>query len=590
MLVLWQLDTGKKQFLPHMSATIQNVVVSLSGVSYGIQLGDNSTMVLSVTELKPTANIAGIQMSVLDSEEVVDTQVGRLAEDRDERVFMQRTPAVISPANPSRLLVGVGQTQETSPSNSLVLSVPYLQTFDLGSGQNMTRQALTRTNETNVNVTPSAYKVSEPRVTHMKASFDGQWLATVDEWTPPKRDVDFLEHQGKKIHDERRFRREVFLKFWQWSKENETWELVSRIDAPHMLSGASAGAGKVFDLAADPSSLCFSTIGEDGFIRIWSTKTRKRDGVVMREKDGQALRNWDCQHAISVGKPVLHTDLDTPQRRPESGSVTFSEDGSLIAAACGNEEVLHLIDPRSGIIRLSKSGLQDGEILKAEFLGQDLITLSNNLQVYDIVSDELRHSIRLSSAVTKLSVSQKNEMMHLAVDRKSRTFAVALPAGFESKTESLLATYGELAVFEQDRREPIFEETFPTLITSLLPAVGSDGYLVLDSAAEIRSVLRKGTQSVTTQAQSTSALQLDEVEESNGDLLRLMEDETEEVEEVLPSSQILDVDEEDNALVIRQQQLTEIFDIGPSFALPSMEELFYQVAGLFIGPPLQKAS
>jgi NET1-associated nuclear protein 1 (U3 small nucleolar RNA-associated protein 17) len=29
VLVLWQLDTGKHQFLPHMSATIQNVVVSI---------------------------------------------------------------------------------------------------------------------------------------------------------------------------------------------------------------------------------------------------------------------------------------------------------------------------------------------------------------------------------------------------------------------------------------------------------------------------------------------------------------------------------------------------------------------------------
>lgn len=312
----------------------------------------------------------------------------------------------------------------------------------------------------------------------------------------------------------------------------------------------------------------------------------------MREKDGQALRNWDCQHAISIGKPELCAEPETLKRAPESGCVAFSEDGSLIAAAYGREEALHLIDPHSGVLRLSKNGLFDGEIVKAEFLGQDLITLSNNLQVYDIVSDEVRHSIGLSPGVTKLSVSQKNEMMHLAVDRKSRTFAVALPAGIESKkSESLLATYGELAVFEQDKREPILEEAFPTLITSLLPAVGSDGYLVLDSAAEIRTVLRKGSQAVTTQAQSISALQLDEIEETNGDLLRLVEDEAEEVEEdVQPSSQTLDVDEEDNARVIRQQQLTEIFDIGPSFAAPPMEDLFYQVARLFISPALQKVS
>ena len=56
-----------------MSATIQNVVVSPSGTSYGVQLADNSTMVLSVAELKPTANIAGIQACILDYEEDLES-------------------------------------------------------------------------------------------------------------------------------------------------------------------------------------------------------------------------------------------------------------------------------------------------------------------------------------------------------------------------------------------------------------------------------------------------------------------------------------------------------------------------------------
>ena len=594
VLVLWQLDTGKKQFLPHMSATIQNVVVSPSGTSYGVQLADNSTMILSVTELEPTANIAGIQTSVLDSEEVVESQVRRLEEERDKWPFIQRTPAVISAANSSQLLVGVGQSQEISPSNPLVLSIPYLQTFDLGSGHNISRQALTRSNETNVNITPTAHRISEPRVTQMKLSFDGNWLATVDEWTPPQRDVDFFGHQGKIIDDERRRRREVYLKFWQWSQENNTWELVSRIDAPHSWGGASSGAGKVLDLAVDPSSLRFSTIGEDGVVRTWSTKTRKRDGVVVQGKDGQTLRNWSCQHAISIGKPEL-SDLESTQKHLANGCVAFSEDGSLLAAACGDQSLLHLLDTKSGVIRLSQSGLFDGEIVKAEFLGQDLITLSNKLQVYDLVSDEVRYGIKFGKSVTNLSVSQKMEMMHLAVDQKSRTFAVAIPGSFNGRNDqSLLSTSGELAVFEQDKQEPVLKQTFPNLITSLLSAGGSDGYLVLDSAAEIRTVLRKGSHAVTTQAQSTSALQLDVVEESKGDLLRLVEDEAEEAYNILPSSQTLDVDDDDDdddeTPVVTQQQLTEIFDIGPSFALPPMEELFNQVAGLFIKPPLTQSA
>ncbi len=585
MLVLWQLDTGKKQFLPHMSATIQNVVVSPSGTSYGIQLGDNSTMVLSVAELKPTANIAGIQTFVLGEDEVLESQVPRLAEERDERIFMQRTSAVVSPTNTSRLLVGVGQSSNISPSMPLVSGTPYLQTFDLSSSHNISRQALTRTNETNVNITPSAHRVSEPRVTHMKMSFDGQWLATIDEWMPSKRDLDFLDHWGKDINDERRLRQEVYLKFWQWSSDKDAWELVSRIDSPHSLSGQSTGAGKIFDLAADPSSLRFSTIAEDQFIRTWSLKTRKRDGLVLRGKDNQALRSWDCHHAISLGKLELHNDQEITQKHPGNGTVAFSEDGSLIAAAFGSKDLLHFIDPQLGAVRHSKTGLIDGRIIKAEFLGQDLIILSNKIQVYDIVSDEVRHSIKLGPAIKMLSVSQKTEMMHLAVDRKSGTFAIALPGGFEgTKAESLLSKSCELAVFEPDKRHPVLTEVFPNLVTCLLPAAGSGGYLLLDSAAEIRTVHKKGSQAVTTQAQSTSALQLDAVEESNGDLLRLVEGEDEDIEEVMASSQTMEIDEQDEPRVITQQHLTQIFDIGPSFALPPMEDLFYQVTGLFIPP------
>jgi NET1-associated nuclear protein 1 (U3 small nucleolar RNA-associated protein 17) len=609
VLVLWQLDTGKQQFLPHMSATIQNVVTSPSGSSYGIQLADNSTMILSTAELQPTANIAGIQACVLESEPSLESQVQRLEEERYIWPLIQHTPAVINPRDPSRLLLGVGQMQEVNPSKPLVMSVPYLQTFDLGSGHNLSRQALTRSNITNTNTAPSSHRISEPRVIHMKISHDGNWLATVDEWIPPLPDLEFLGHQNKDPAGERQHRREVYLKFWQWSKENDTWELVSRIDAPHSLGNISC---RILDLASDPSSLRFSTIGEDSIVRIWSTKTRKRDGVVVRGKDGKTFRNWYCQHAISLGKPRLFRlfkeseslgDSETVPRKspPATACVAFSEDGSLLAAACGgdNNGLLHLLDPDSGAIRLSHNDLFEGEIAKMGFLGQNLITLSNKVLVFDLVLDEVKYGIKLDYAITSLSAEQKQEMMHLAVDGKNGTFAVALPAKYRAshvtdlREESLLTRFSELAIFQLDKREPVLKEAFSTLITALLPATSSNGYLVLDTAAEIRTILKKGTQAITTRAQSTSALKLDTTaEEPTGDLLYLVDDagESEEMEEFQPSTLAEIQDDDDNeSPVVTQQQLSQIFNIGPSFALPPLEEMFYQVAGLFSSKPLAQS-
>ncbi|TVY59501.1 U3 small nucleolar RNA-associated protein 17 [Lachnellula cervina] len=594
VLVLWQLDTGKQQFLPHMSATIQNVVVAPSGSSYGIQLADNSALILSTAELQPTTNIAGIQASVLGTSE--DSKVWRLQDETWQPPLIQRTPAVINPRSPSQLLLAVGQTHEVNPQEPLVMSSPFLQTFDLGSGHNLYRQALTRTNITNINAAPSAHRLSEPRVTHMKISYDGTWLATVDEWTPPEHDLAFLGHQEKDLEVERRARREVFLKFWQWSSENKAWELVSRIDTPHTLSRSSSFAGRILDISADPSSLRFSTVGEDGVVCIWSTKTRKRDNVVVRDKGGKAFRNWHCQQAISLGKSELLDEPGSLDAPLTSGSVAFSEDGSVLAAACSSRDgVLHLVDPESGIIRMSQSGLFEGNIVKIDFLGQDLITLSDKLLVYDLVSNETRFGISLRHELSELSMEQKQQMMHLAVDQRSRTFSIALPikAWSNKKATSLQHRHSELFVFHQDKARPQLKEIFPSIVTALLPAIDSEGYFVLDATAEIRTVHKKGSQVLTTLAQSTSALNLDvEPQESEG-LLRLVDD-VEEVEEMdedqLPTPAATqdgnEDEDEDETPVVTQQQLSEVFDIGPSFALPPLEEMFYQVAGLFSSKPL----
>jgi NET1-associated nuclear protein 1 (U3 small nucleolar RNA-associated protein 17) len=577
-----------------MSATIQNVVVSPSGTSYAIQLADNSAMILSTAELEPTANIAGIQASVLESEEPLEAQVQKIEEPSWQPPLVQHTPAVINPANPSKLLLGVGQAQEISATKPLVMSNPFLQTFDLGAGHNLSRQALTRTNITNVNAAPSLHRLSEPRVTHMKISHNGKWLATVDEWTPPAREYDFLTHRGKDLSVEQQQRREVFLKFWQWSTESDTWELVSRIDAPHSLGPDSGDAGRIFSLAADPSSLRFSTIGEDAIVRTWTMKTRKRDGVVVRAKDGSAFRNWHCQHAICLGKPELLEKAGNGANDPTSASVAISEDGSVLAAACDNDDgLLHLLDPDAGVIRLSHTDLFEGTIVGMEFLGQDLIILSNKLCVFDIVSEEIRFAVKVAPNTASLSSKQKQEMMHLAVDQRSRTFALALPKlGTQSGKPSLWAASSELTVFHQDSREPQVTEKFSTIITALLPAVSSEGYIVLDTEAEIYTVMKKGSQAVTSLAQSTSALELDNVPEESAVELSLEEEDAEEAEDYLltpAATQDEEDDDESEYPVVTQQQLSEIFDIGPSFALPPMEEMFYQVAGLFSSKPLAQS-
>lgn len=599
VLVLWQLDTAKKQFLPHLSAAIQNIVVSPTGSSYAVRLADNSAMILSTAELKPTASISGLQAQVIRDSASMESKVSRVKDEERDVSLVQRAPAVINPAQPTQLLLAVGENQEIDPLSKQILSTPYLQTFDIASSHNISRQALSRTNITNINVAPNAHRISEPQVTHMQISHDGLWLATVDEWLPPRRDLEYLGHSAVNISDEQRKRREVYLKFWQWSKSEETWELVSRMDAPHTMAPENYGAGRIMDLVVDATSHTFCTIGEDSTVRIWRPKTRTRDGVVVRGDQGEALVSWSCQGTVALPKPVSEVDTavtSSAPQRPEHGCLAFSEDGSVLAAALagGLDSVVHLIDPSIGAVKYSRPASYTGDIVRMALLSQYLVILSDDLRVYDIVSNELQYGIKLGSTQLSLSLQQKAEMIHLSVDRLSKTFAVVLPCKQGPDNEpksiesSLAGTYSQIAVFDAKRAVPFMAQSRPRLITALVPAVASPGYIAIDAAAEITTITPKANQASAVISHSMADLGLDSVvEEPAVGLMQLVEEaQAVEDEEMADIEAVEDELDDDGVPVVSQQQLANIFDIGPSFALPPIEEMFYQVAGLFSAKPI----
>ncbi|KFY08766.1 hypothetical protein V492_05924 [Pseudogymnoascus sp. VKM F-4246] len=598
VMVLWQLDTGKKQFLPHLSATIQNIVVSPTGSSYAVRLADNSAMILSTSELKATASISGLQAQVIRDSVSLDSRVSRIKDDQREGVLVQRAPAVINPLQPSHLLLAVGENQEIDPLSKQILSTPYLQTFDVSSSHNISRQALSRTNITNINVGPNAHRISEPKVSHMQISHDGLWLATVDEWLPPRRDLEYLGHSTNNLADEQRKRREVYLKFWQWSKTAENWELVSRIDAPHTMAPENCGAGRIFDLVVDPSSHAFATIGEDSTVRIWRPKTRTRDGIAVRGKDGEALVSWSCRGQVTLPKPVSEVEVTVPAapQRPEHGCLAFSGDGSVLAAALtgGPDAVLHLVDPYVGAVKFSRPTSYTGDIVRMAIVSQYLVTVSDDVRVYDIVSNELQYGIKLGSRQLALTLEQKAEMIHLNVDRQSKTFAVALPCRGQGKegvhiATSLAGVYSQIAVFDAAQATPLMVQSLPHLITSLVPAATAPGYVAIDAAAEITTITPKASQAAAVMAHSVADLGLESVaDEPAVGLMQLVEEaQAEEQDEEMADAEAMEVDaDDDGAPVVSQQQLQNIFDIGPSFALPPIEEMFYQVAGLFSAKPI----
>ncbi|KAL7620248.1 NET1-associated nuclear protein 1 [Parahypoxylon ruwenzoriense] len=580
-LVLWQLDTQKMDFLPHLSATIENIVVSKRGSAYVLHLDDNSTMVLSTAEMKPTTYVSGIQTLLSPQPFSKDDVVRRVGQYATTRLF--KTPAAVSPTDPSRIHLCVGNGKQISYSASGP-STPMIQTLDLTTMQGISKQALTRTNPTDVNVTAKGYAITEPRITSMAYSADGKWLATTDEWQPPTRDVNSLEGPSAE-------RREVYLKFWAVSPEDQSLELVSRINAPHY-TGRSE---QIYGLAADPCTHRFATIGEDGVVRMWEPAVRQRDGVLVKGKMGRQLLSWSCSQTIYLREKEEPADADAVAVRVSqrsSGAVSFSEDGSTLVCAIGTAKesaqgsMIYVIDTESGKIRISLDGLARGEIRDIRVLSSCLIVLSDHLMVYDLVIDEPLYGVQL----------RENEdphhpgasiLTHMAVDHRTSTLAVAVSRG-KADSPTILS---ELAIFTPDRSEPEMVHRFPHPITSVVPSVGSSGYLVLDSAAQLWSVSEGMDTKSLAFAQPLVDLKLDqedaevpqEAAESSLALLAEGDDEP-------ASGDEMDIDipddaagEEDSAYpaVVPPQRLAELFDAAPAFAMPPIEDMFYQVTKLF---------
>lgn len=587
MLVLWQLETGRRQDIPHLGAPIESIVVSPLGASYGIRLADNSAMILSTSELTPTFSIAGIQISSARDESILELPFIPTVDAPMQRQFQSQIlhfPACISSSRPGCLLLAVPPSTTSRQTSTATPSASYLQSFDIGAAHQISRQALTRTKITELNMGPELNTIEEPNVTHIETSADGQWLATVDEWAPPKRDLEPLAFDRERLAGEQTFRQEIHLKFWSWNDDIKVWELVSRIDKPHASqSGDPYEHGDVLQLSSDPSSVGFATIGADGIVKTWKPAIRRRHGLDVRGKEGKTLTSWYCKHVV----PLESTKPSAQTSRP-GAKLAYSQDGSILVAGLqtGVPSPLYILDTYTGEIRSIQIGLYSGPLLGLGIINKFLITLANELCVWDLVNDEFRFGINLQQA-KNFSTEKRLASSHLAVDLQHGVFATALP---QTKPDNKKSSErrSKIAIFDPTNAAPIYQTSVPNTITTLLSVTGRNGFYAIDSAAEVRTLVptqslpslqlapskdvitpSRGLHDIFGNGQSTKS----EESAAGKDVGPL----TSEMKTIIQASRI----RHDDAVVVSQDQLAEIFDVGPAY--PPVTDLFQQVASLYSG-------
>ena len=490
--------------------------------------------------------------------------------------------ACTSLSQPGSLLLAVPSSISTKSTASVAQSTPYLQTFDIGTGHQISRQALTRTKVTDLNMGPESNNIEEPSVVFMQTSVDGSWLATVDEWIPPLSDLDFLAFDKEHMIEEQNFRKETYLKFWAWKDESTTWELVSRIDEPHSSRSLNPyNEMGICGLVSDPSSVGFGTVGTDGTVKIWKPNARLRNGLVIRNEDGQSLTSWRCKHVVSLEIDELGTESKNQDAR-----LAYSQDGSILVGAFQSSATssAYIIDAIDGELRDIQTDLFDGPILGLGILNKYLITLSNELRVIDLVKGETHYGIDLRTY--GLSLDKQLSMSHLALNANQGLFAVALPK-LQKATRNPAS---QLAIFDPAIATPLFLTSSHNPVTALLANAGRKGFVAVDSAAEVRTLVPsqppRALNLAVAKAENAHPRTLNGIFGTGNNTKALQNGANGETGLLGLSPKVSVVEprvRDSDPVIVSQDRLAEVFDVGPAYALPPVTDLFEQVASLYSG-------
>ncbi|THV07517.1 WD40 repeat-like protein [Dendrothele bispora CBS 962.96] len=226
VLVVWQLQTGRKEFVPRVGAPIQTISVTKAadGVEeYLLGLVDATYAFVSAASLKVSRSYARIKLGPVSSQKVLSS-----SKPVPLAVHSLSSTLILPSSHPSSV-------QIYSPSSSKILSE-----LEVSPSNRVSRRD---------------EKPLEPsRVERTVISHSSEWMASIDS-----------RAGDEDVHGE------VYLKIWRWDKKTSLWTLNTRIDRPH-------GTHEVTDLSFSPllqasKDLFLVSAGGDGTVKTWRIRT-----------------------------------------------------------------------------------------------------------------------------------------------------------------------------------------------------------------------------------------------------------------------------------------------------------------------------
>lgn len=365
VLVLWQLETGQKQFLPRLGAAINSISFCPKGHLYAASLSDNSIKFIESIAFKASKSFKSLCSGI----------------DRFKLALKGSKTNTQSEASFGRNL---GIVSAISGTVTMVSSSSHIQTFD-----------------------PFTDQVTHTLDLSQRNHLPREKYASDHESSTEIHDLQFMDNGTaicsltKRCHGQNR------IQFWDAEKRGKSIKVfeVASIDDPHQGHDVSTVIGH------PTKRMCVTGSSSQGLFKIWSQEDVATEISKKYRMDGQSenqvvpQKKWTCHGAC------LYKDLPL-------GDICFSLDGTLIAAAFGS--VLTLWDSASLEVLMTLPLPDEGTFSQIAFVGKESTFIASicNIQGKDtlIVWNTCRRQITWCKNV--------NCMGSIAVDKNSGKFAL----------------------------------------------------------------------------------------------------------------------------------------------------------------------
>ncbi|CCE82808.1 Piso0_002555 [Millerozyma farinosa CBS 7064] len=461
VLVFWQLDTDKTQFLPRLNGTIQRIQTNPNTDHYSLNLKVNSQgesqanqdefyelLVLSSVDLVSRLSVNTIRPNIPTN---VNLSLHKTKKKYD-KAKSNFDSTKLRHDYSSKFLVHPKTKHLYFPSNAVI------QAFDLVKNEQVFIQSAASTLPTGK--VRSEIKLPDPSITQFAFSYDGEWMCTYDVLVSP--DVDNLLSQDDVQYS---------LKFWKFTESQSqkgtntntkqgNWELCTKIIDPH---GTSTS---VLSISPAPTSTysepSFLTADNRGGVRLWRPRIPKEIYQTVKQETGKPQQTaW-----------TLRKSYSGDQYASDAVDACWSEDGSIIIV--GHENTLKLLNSQT-FEEISKSifnlpSLIDSRVRSLLMLGNILVVLSKTrITCFDL----LKGKPTALSARVNTTIGGKNL---LAVDSVKQIICLAV--NYYSEQDGDFGIRSKILLFKPDSLEPIFEYHHDQGISSV--SYSQSSFLLVD--------------------------------------------------------------------------------------------------------------